>query len=99
MRKRDRERENRGPDDIRKKLKSEKGACPEVQTTFGKKFEVRVPVFFSGFLGRMVRGAGGERVRMVRGEGGQYIKPVLWSESKTRARKVKANLLIHLFYR
>ena len=36
-----------------------------------------VGVFFSGFLGRMVRGAGGERVRMVEGEGGQYVKPVL----------------------
>jgi hypothetical protein len=47
----------------------------------------------------MVRGAGGERGRMVRGERGQYIKPVLWSKSKTRARKVKANLLIDLFYR
>jgi len=36
-----------------------------------------VRVFFSGFLGRMVRGAGGEVVRMVEGEGGQYVKPVL----------------------
>jgi len=36
-----------------------------------------VRVFFSGFLGRMVRGAGGERVGMVEGEGEQYVKPVL----------------------
>lgn len=57
------------------KLKGGVSRGPEVQR---KKF--RRPeegVFFSGFLGRMVRGAGGERVRMVEGEGGQYVKPVL----------------------
>ncbi len=47
-----------------------RGPAEKVQTSV-------VGVFFSGFLGRMVRGAGGERVGMVEGEGEQYVKPVL----------------------
>jgi len=45
------------------KLKGGVSRGPEVQR---KKFRCpEVGVFFSGFLGRMVRGAGGERVGMV----------------------------------
>jgi len=47
----------------------------------------------------MVRGAGGEVGRMVGGAGEQYVKPVLWSEVKTRARKCNANVMIDIFYR
>jgi len=45
------------------KLKGGVSRGPEVQRKNVRRPEVRV--FFSGFLGRMVRGAGGEVVRMV----------------------------------
>ena len=65
----------RGRWDFGKKLKGGVSRGPEVQR---KKFRRQsYGVFFSGFLGRMVRGAGGERVGMVEGEGEQYVKPVL----------------------